>query len=152
MVQAKSFNYIIDTNVISETSPTKAKNFPDMLNWLAQNGDNIFITSVTVFEIALGIAELRRVNATKKARDLEAWLESIMQDESHLLPFDADAAVLAAKFASAAKGQGLTIGQPDLEIAGITAARGMVLLTRNVKHFQPLGVSFHNPFDSLPPG
>lgn len=152
MAQAPRLNYILDTNIISETSPTKAQKIPDMLDWLARNGDRIFITSITVFEIAYGIAELQRTNALKKARDLELWLESIAQEASRILPYDTDAALQTAKLASLARGKGLAIGQSDLEIGGITVSRAMVLLTRNVKHFQPLEIAFHNPFDSLPPG
>ena len=47
-----------------------------------------------------------------------------------------------------AKGQ--SPGFADIIIAATASAHNLILLTRNERHFNPLGVKTINPFDGLP--
>jgi toxin FitB len=38
----------------------------------------------------------------------------------------------------------------DLAIAATAAAHSLIILTRNLRHFAPLDVPAHNPFEALP--
>jgi predicted nucleic acid-binding protein len=39
---------------------------------------------------------------------------------------------------------------PDVAIAATAATHDLTVLTGNLRHFRPLGVPTHNPFDRLP--
>ena len=50
----------------------------------------------------------------------------------------------------AARAAGHTPGLADIAIAATAASRGLTVLTRNVRHFAPLGTRAINPFETLP--
>jgi hypothetical protein len=45
---------------------------------------------------------------------------------------------------------GLAPGFADLAIAGIAQAHGLIVLTRNLRHFAPLGIAASDPFAARP--
>gem|GEM_PF-2305952 len=49
-----------------------------------------------------------------------------------------------------ARALGRPPGFADIVIAATAAHHRLTLLTRNVKHFEPLGVALHDPFAGLP--
>ena len=49
-----------------------------------------------------------------------------------------------------ARAKGGPPGLADIIIAATASAHGLILLTRNRRHFEPLGVKTVNPFDGLP--
>ncbi|MEK7245730.1 MAG: type II toxin-antitoxin system VapC family toxin, partial [Pseudomonadota bacterium] len=61
-------------------------------------------------------------------------------------PFDRAAAEAAAEIAARERRSGRTIEIRDVQIAGIAAARRATLATRNVKHFEGLGLALVNPW------
>ena len=57
---------------------------------------NLFLSVVTIAEIEDGIAKANREGATRKSRDLSAWLETVLHlYAARILPFDLAAARLA---------------------------------------------------------
>jgi predicted nucleic acid-binding protein len=49
----------------------------------------LFLSTVTIAEIEDGIAKAQREGATRKARDLTAWLETVLHlYAARILPFD----------------------------------------------------------------
>lgn len=46
---------------------------------------------------------------------------------------------------------GRPTGLADLIIAATALQHGCMVLTRNLKHFKPLGIAAHDPFEGLPP-
>jgi predicted nucleic acid-binding protein len=50
-----------------------------------------------------------------------------------------------------ARSRGTAPGFADIVIAATALSRGLTLLTRNTRHFEPLGLSMLNPFERLPP-
>lgn len=67
-----------------------------------------------------------------------------------ILPIDAEAACATGLLIDRARARGLAPGFADLAIAGIAQAHGLTLLTRNLRHFAPLGVSAQDPYAALP--
>jgi len=63
-----------------------------------------------------------------------------------VVPFDAAAALQARPPQRAARAQGVTPSFADLSIACIAQARGLVVATRNVRDFVPMGVAVVDPF------
>jgi len=118
---------------------------------MEDNSDRLFLSSVTIAEIEGGIAKVRREGARAKAARLAAWLEAVLHlYGERVLAFDMAAARIAGQLSDRARAQGYSSGFADLAIAATAAAHRLTVLTRNVRHFAPLGVSVHDPFRTLP--
>jgi hypothetical protein len=62
--------YLVDTDVISADAPTKAVTRPGLIDWMDAHSADLFLSAVTIAEIAEGIAKARRKGAERKAADL----------------------------------------------------------------------------------
>jgi hypothetical protein len=143
--------YLIDTNVISAGAPSRPAP-PELVAWMDAHSATLFLSAVTVAEIEDGIAKLRREGATRKSRDLTAWLETLLHlYADRILAFDTPTARIAGALADQARGQGQAPGLGDIIIAATTKRHGLTILSRNVRHFAPLGVPVLDPFAALPP-
>lgn len=143
--------FLVDTNVVSVGSPPHGDRSPELRAWLRENGARLYVSVVTVTEITFGIANLRRRGAMRKADALAAWLDALLADYSdRVLSFDVASARVAGLMTDQARGRGLTAGFADIAIAATARARGCTVLTRNVRHFDGIGVRVHDPFDTLP--
>jgi len=112
---------------------------------------DLFLSAVTVAEICSGIAKLKREGSVAKAANITEWLELILHlYGDRVLAFDTPAARLAGKLMDKARGAGSSPGFADIAIAATAGSRGMTILTRNLRHFAPLGISAIDPFCTLP--
>lgn len=138
---------MLDTNVISEAmKPAPAI---QVIGWLNAHFADSAISSVTVFELAAGVALL----AAGRRRDVfeNAIEQAIRRFGSRVYAFDAAAARSAAHLLAQARAQGGALHQipnklADLQIAGIASACGFQLATRNVNDFAGLGLTLVNPW------
>lgn len=143
-------SFLVDTNVISVGAPAKSP-APLLIDWMDRNSDRLFVSTVTVAEIEDGIAKAPREDATRKAGLLAQWLETLLHlYASSILAFDLSAAHIAGQLSDLARGKGHAPGFADVAIAAIAKANGLTILTRNAKHFAPLGVATHDPFRTPP--
>ena len=143
--------YLVDTNVLSASAPTKAQPAPNLLDWLERNSDRLFLSVITVAEVENGIAKARRQGATRKADRLSEWLETLLHlYSSRILPLDLSVAGLLGHLFDQARADGKAPGLADLAIAATAASRGYTVLTHNLRHFRVLGIAAHDPFDTLP--
>lgn len=111
----------------------------------------LFLSAVTIAEIEDGIAKARREGAASKAVGLAAWLETVLHlYGERVLPFDVGAARIAGVLLDRARGQGQAPGFADIIIAATAQRHQLTILTRNMRHFKPLGVPAFDPFESLP--
>jgi len=116
-----------------------------------RNSDSLFLSTITIAEIEDGIAKGRREGARRKSSLLSGWLEAVLHLYSdRILPFDIAAAHVAGALSDLARSKGQSPGFPDLAIAAIAVDHELTVLTRNLRHFKPLGVRAHNPFEVLP--
>ena len=144
--------YLLDTNVISAVAPAKAQRPLDLVNWMDQASDGLFLSVVTMTEVRDGIAKAAREGAIRKARDLGLWWETIEHlYGDRLLPFDRAAAAIAGPMTDAARAAGFAPGFADVAIAATAKANGLVVLTRNLRHFRVLTDGVLDPFEALPP-
>lgn len=142
--------YLVDTNVISAGAPAKSSS--PLVGWMDAHSAALFLSAVTVAEIEDGVAKLRREGATRKAADLTAWLEMLLHlYDDRILAFDAATARIAGALADLARGQGHAPGFADIVIAATARHHGLTILSRNLRHFAPLGVPVLDPFAALPP-
>ncbi len=143
--------YLVDTNVISAGSPAKAGAAADVVAWMDAQSGALFLSAVTIAEIEDGIAKARREGAARKADSLAAWLATVLHlYGERVLPFDVDAARIAGALSDRARGQGQAPGFADIIIAATASRHQLTILTRNMRHFEPLGVPVLNPFECLP--
>jgi toxin FitB len=144
--------YLVDTNVISAGAPTKSQAAPALIGWMEENTSRLYLSVITVAEVEAGIAKARRQNATRKADQLAAWLETLLHlYAARILPVDGAVARRLGVLSDQARAAGLAPGLADLAIAATAASRGFMVLTRNVRHFRALPVLSHDPFERLPP-
>lgn len=120
-----------------------------VVEWLnAQPSESIWITSITVFEVRLGLALLPE--GRRRHRLDEAFDQLIEEDlRGRMLSFDAAAAGEAAALAARRRQSGLNVDIRDTEIAGIALARRATIATGNLRHFQDLSVPVINPWATL---
>jgi predicted nucleic acid-binding protein len=142
--------YLVDTDVISAAAPTKRPH-PTAIDWLRRNSENLFLSAVTVTEIEDGIAQARRRQAVQKATMLTAWLNGLLHlYAARIIVFDVPIARLAGGLSDIARGLGHAPGLADIVIAATAKHRGFTVLTRNLRHFKPLGVPAADPFTKMP--
>jgi predicted nucleic acid-binding protein len=67
-----------------------------------------------------------------------------------VLAFDTATARIAGAISDPARGLGQTPGLADIIIAAPAQHQGLTILSRNLRHFEPLGVAFIDPFTTLP--
>jgi predicted nucleic acid-binding protein len=140
--------FLLDTNVISMLSPSRAEVSARFLEWLERmDGEGrIFLSAVTIHEIEKGIALLEHKGATAKAAGLRVWLSGLAATYGDkILGLDVSAAALAGRLEAKAISSGHNPGMADAIIAGIAKSHDLVIVTRNTKHFLPFGVSVSSP-------
>jgi toxin FitB len=143
--------YLVDTDVISAGAPSRLAP-PGLVTWMEAHSALLFLSAVTVAEIEDGVAKLRREGATRKSKILAAWLETVLHlYGDRILSFDAATARIAGALSDRARGQGQEPGLGDIIIAATARRQSLTVLSRNVRHFEPLGVSVLDPFATLPP-
>lgn len=144
--------YLVDTDVISAAAPTKAVTLPQLIQWMDKHSADLFLSAVTVAEIADGIAKSRREGAERKATDLSAWLQTVLHlYGERVLPFDAASAEIAGALSDLARGRGHSPGFADVAIAATARHYSLTILSRNQRHFAAMDVAVIDPFQKLPP-
>ncbi len=145
--------YLVDTNVISAAAPTAAVPRSELVRWMDSHSPNLFLSPVTIAEIADGVAKAKREGAKRKAADLSAWLRTVLHLYSdRVLPFDSQTAEIAGALSDLARGRGHAPGFPDIIIAATARRHGLTILSRNERHFAPMDAVVIDPFEQLPPG
>lgn len=143
--------YLVDTNVFSAGAPAKAVPLPELVAWMDRHSAGLYLSVITIAEIEDGIAKSRRQGADRKAARLTEWLEALLHlYRRRVVPIDVEIARCMGWMADTARGQGQDPGLADLAIAATAQMRGWTVLTRNLRHFAPLGVRALDPFVALP--
>lgn len=143
--------YLVDTNIVSVGSPVWEAAPPALVSWMEENSQALHLSAVTIAEVEGGIAKLRREKAGRKAAGLSAWLDALLHlYGERVLSFGLREARIAGALSDGARAKGRSPGFADIIIAATASAHGMILLTRNERHFRPLGVKTINPFEALP--
>ena len=143
--------YLVDTNVISVAAPTAAVNRPALTAWMDARSSDLFLSAITVAEIADGIAKARREGARRMASGLAEWLETLLHlYGDRVLPFDAATAEIAGALSDLARGRGHAPGFADIAIAATARRHDLTILSRNARHFVPMDVIVVDPFRELP--
>lgn len=134
-------SYLLDTNVISE--PLKPKPDLKVKEWFSSTPTDAMYASVLSFgEIRSGIANLG--DGSRKAK-LISWLENDLSDwfGNRVMAIDLE---IADRWGYLL-GQHKQIQAVDALLAATALVHNLVLVTRNIKHFNMLGLEVINPWE-----
>ena len=121
--------YLLDTNVLSELLRKKPETkVARALNILPAN--SIYTSSICVMELRRGA---RRHPQTEGLWD---QISSTVLPRVQVIGFDEQEAVLAGDITADLMEQGDLIGTEDIQIAATAIAHGLVVSTRNTRHFE----------------
>lgn len=136
--------YLLDTVVLSELR--KRQRNPNVVAWVRSvRPEDLFLSTVTIGEVELGIEKQKPVNPTF-ADELSRWLERTLRIYGdRILPLDVEGARRWGRLAAQIGNKGL-----DLAIAATALEHGLTVAARNVAHFEPTGVPIHDPFQPPP--
>lgn len=138
--------YVLDTNVVSALR-VRGRN-PAVERWAEEVPVvDQFVAATSIAEIERGVIALERTDS-KQGRVLRRWFDSrvLPAFSGRVLPFDLPAARALA-------GYRVPEHAPldDALIAAVADANGMTVVTRNLRHFEPLGVPCIDPWEDGPP-
>jgi toxin FitB len=140
--------WLLDTNVVSAFGPGKRPIPANIAAWFRARTEALYLSTISAADIEGGIAKLRRTGSGRRADNLRQWFDRILADYAdRLLTFDLTAAKIAGLLADSAQADGRYPGFADVAIAAIARSRDLVIVTLNLRHFEPLGVGTLNPFD-----
>lgn len=143
--------YLVDTSVLSLLAPERPTLDKSLASWMRAHNDQLYVSAVTVAEIEQGIRKLHRAGGVQRADALTRWLDALIErGGDRILPFDTRAGRIAGELSDQAIAAGRHPGFADVAIAATAVANGLVVLTRNGKHFAPLGVELVDPVERLP--
>ena len=137
--------YLLDTCVISETRAKKPN--PAVMEWLSRQDPNtLFMSAISVGEITNGINLLGN---TKKAKELSKWLDELVASfGSRVLSVNTTVAECWGVSLAACSRAGTPRPAIDALIAATAKVDNLILVTRNVRDMQGLGVKLLNPFSA----
>ncbi|ARS52982.1 type II toxin-antitoxin system VapC family toxin [Kushneria konosiri] len=135
---------VLDTNVLSELMrPTPNDN---VVRWLdGQTSEQVFVTAITVAEILHSIA---RLPAGARRQRLGNIAAAMFEEDlaGRILSFDADSAVVYSQCVATRENSGRPISMADAQIAAICLQHQAALATRNLKDFEGLSMTLHDPW------
>ena len=137
--------YLLDTNILSELMRMK----PDhhVLDWIDnQLADELYISTITIAEIYLGIALLPE--GKRKKALTQAARETMADFADNQLGFTEKSALEYADIVAKRTRAGRPISVEDAQIAVITRENHAMIVTRNINDFDLIGVDRVNPFES----
>jgi toxin FitB len=145
--------YLVDTSVLSAAAPTTAVRRPELIEWMDSHSRDLFLSVITIAEIADGIAKAKREGAKRKASDLSAWLRIVLHlYGERVLAFDSPTAEIAGALADLARRRGHSPGFADIAIAATARRHDLTILSRNERHFAPMDAVVVDPYQKLPVG
>ncbi len=134
--------YVLDTNVVSALR-VRGRH-PVVEEWAASVPVvGQFVTALTIAEIERGVVAKERSDPPQGAV-LRRWFDErvLPAFADRVLPFDLPAARILATYPVPDQAP-----LDDALIAAVAEATEMTVVTRNVRHFEPLGVRCLNPWD-----
>ena len=141
--------FLVDTNVISALAPSKHSIASEVVEWLDRASAQLFLSVISAAEVKSGIAKAERERARTKARKLIEWWDTIEHLYAEkILAFDLQCAHTAGRILDDARAH--SPGFEDIAIAATARVHDLTVLTRNLRHFEPLGCRAIDPFAVLP--
>jgi len=134
---------LLDTCVVSELRRPKAN--PRVRRAVEPlNSEGLFLSVISIGEIAKGIALLREA---KKKEELRGWMHSLEHDyPDRILGVDLETSHIWGELGAEAQKSGKIVPASDGLIAATARRHGLHVMTRNTEHFEVTGVLLINPW------
>ena len=128
--------YMLDTNICKYLIKKKPENV--LTNLQSNMSDGIAISAITLAELMHGVEA--SACPEKNALALNQFLSIV-----EILPFNDEAAVEYGKICATLRRQGTPIGTMDMLIAAHAKAKGLIIVTNNVREFERVdGINLEN--------
>jgi toxin FitB len=137
--------FLLDTNIPSEL--TRAHPQPSVSRWLdTADDEQLYLSVISLGEILKGITVLP---ASKRRNGLQQWLDEILRPwfEDRILPVNETIAEQWGLLAGQCKLKGRQLKVADGFIAATALEHDLIVVTRNVRDFEGLGIEVFNPWD-----
>jgi toxin FitB len=137
--------YVLDTNVVSALRVRGRSH--DVESWAASVPvADQFVTATTLAELQRGVVAKERSDQAQ-GEVLRRWFDErvLPAFAGRVLPFDLPAARILATYRVPEHAP-----LDDALIAAVAHVAGMTVATRNIRHFEPLGVACLNPWEPHP--
>jgi predicted nucleic acid-binding protein len=129
--------YCLDTDIVS-AAIKPAPHLGVIRRAAAVPAREQFTTAITVGELVYGAARHDNERLTHR-------VEEVLEGIAKVLPFDGRAARTYGSLRAKLERQGQPLAEPDLRIASIAVAHGLVVVTGNVRHFERIdGLTVEN--------
>ena len=136
--------YLVDTDVISEARRGARANagVREFFASTARGGTALYLSVITLGELRQGVERIRHRGDQTQAQTLEQWLQHLTAKYGDaILPFEADTADIWGHLRAAHPENPL-----DKQIAATALIYDLIVVTRNISHYEPTGVRLLNPF------
>ena len=133
--------YLLDTNVLSEL--TKAAPEPQVIEFLSSNGDT-WLPAIVMYELEFGLQILPEGRRLDQLRSLQSAL--LEEYEDRIIPIGRREAEMTAILQADARKAGYTVSLADALVAGTARVHDLIVVSRNVKDFDPMSVTIYNPW------
>jgi len=134
--------FLLDTDVLS-ASRRPEKSPPQFAAWVMQTSPlQMHLSAISVLEVRIGALRIARRDKAQGGL-LQEWVQNsvLAKFEGRILPLDSTIAFRCAE---------LHVPNPaperDAMIAATALVHNFTLVTRNVRHFGPMGVRLFNPW------
>lgn len=134
--------YLLDTNVVSELR-RKDRAHPRLKAWAdSVEADQFHLSAISILELEIGVLGLERRDAAQGSL-LRLWLERrvLPQFAGRILAVDVAVARRCAQLHVPVRRS-----ERDALIAATAMVHGLTVVTRNVRDFEPTGVTLFNPW------
>lgn len=136
--------YLADTNLVSEL--LKPRPDVEVVRWVDAAGDDLVLSVVTAGELRLGVA---RLPAGRRRQTLASLVEELIADYcAPELSYGYGTTKVFAEIAARRVRKGEVQSYPDTLLAALAVEHGLVVVTRNTRHFPDLAVL--NPWSDAP--
>ncbi len=123
--------YLLDTDVLSE--PLKREADEEVLARFEAHAGDLATASIVVHELQFGAA---RLPPSRRREVLERYVRDVVLATQPVLPYDASAALWHATERARLERAGRVRPFADGQVAAIAATNGLVLVTRNARHYE----------------
>jgi predicted nucleic acid-binding protein len=136
--------WLVDTNVVSET----VRPHPDgnVLAWIA--GQPAPLMAMSIVSMAELRAGLSRIDSNERRATIALWIDRALPAwfEERILPLTLE--ILIAWFSAGRElaRKGITRHPSDALIAATARHHGLIVVSRNTRHFLDAGVIVYNPW------
>ena len=151
MISEMGPSWLLDTNTVSETMrPFPAPRVAAFLDSIA--GEGICLSSISAWEILNGI---RRLDPGRRRQDLAERFGRLLDDlfKDRIVDWTLTDARICADLMEEKRrcGEPLDDRLPDAMIAATAIRRRLIVITRNTREFNNIGIDIFNPRIDPPP-